>query len=135
MANDLQLQFSDAQMTALKNLLIQQGLLDQSDPSNPKVVDTLSALGDNPPVGLFAPVYNYISSIISGTSVDSDTQFWFSKAGAINSDNRNEPADNYIRGVTQYGLEERGRINNLLTQTFIDSQLQRTSNLIAESVI
>lgn len=89
----------------------------------------------DPPAGLFARVYADIYNIIKDSpAVDDNTKFWFSAAGAINGNDRSSQADRFIRGVTQYGLTARGRLNGY-SQSQIDVGIQRTSNLIGQNVI
>jgi Ca2+-binding RTX toxin-like protein len=86
-------------------------------------------------VGAFSDIYKYIAGIIdSDPNVDKHIKYWFSKAPDINADNRDVPADNYIRGATQYGLEFNGKVYGL-SQSQIDQALQLTSNLIGQNVI
>ncbi|AEK61661.1 beta strand repeat-containing protein [Collimonas fungivorans] len=127
-----QMPFDAGQLQKIRTLLKQQGLLD----ANGKVVDTLATFGNSPPKGAFAPIYAEISKIISavGSTVDPKIQYWFSKAADINNDVTSDPADDYIRGVTQYGLAMRHKLDGL-SQSAIDIGLQQTSNLIGENVI
>ena len=48
--------------------------------------------------------YGYIYSIIKDSqSVDSATKFWFQGASQINSSASVDPANVYVRGVTDFG--------------------------------
>jgi Glycosyl transferases group 1 len=128
---DLQKPFSDEEIAEIRTKLQQQNLLD----ANGRVVDVLTTFGDSQPVGAFAPIYDYISTLVADSpNVDQGTKYWFANAGFINSDNRAIAADNYIRGVTQYGLEVRGKVTGL-SQAQIDGALQKTSNLIGQNVV
>jgi len=131
-AQTLEQAFTTEQMQQITNLLKQQNLLDQ----NNQLVDVISRYGDNQPVGLFSPLYQYVYTIIKDSStVDQNTKFWFSQAAAINAANTSVPASNYIRGATQYSLQYRGAIQSNLPQDQINQQLQKTSNLIGQNVI
>ncbi|ENX34422.1 hypothetical protein F889_01704 [Acinetobacter colistiniresistens] len=131
-ANTVEQAFTTEQMQQLSSLLKQQNLLDQ----NNQLVDVISRYGDNQPVGLFSPLYQYVYTIIKDSNtVDQNTKFWFSQAAAINAANTSVPASNYIRGATQYGLQYRGAIQSNMPQSQINQQLQKTSNLIGQNII
>jgi hypothetical protein len=122
--------FNDQQLAKIRQMLIDEGLYDYTTKG---VIDTVAT--GQAVVGEFTLIYNYIYSIIENSpQVNEETKFWFSQAGAINVDYVQALADDYIRGVTQYGLEYRGLLNGIL-QSDINFQLQRTSNLIGEGVI
>ena len=55
----IQLALTADQKLELENLLKAKGLWDVNERN---VVDTLAAFGDNPPKGLFQPIYDYIYS-------------------------------------------------------------------------
>jgi len=75
----------------------------------------------------FAAGYDYISGIVAGNaSVDADTQFWFSKAGDINSNNLASAANVFIRSVTESGLQWSG---------VAGYDIQATSDSIGEAVL
>ncbi|RZT04186.1 hypothetical protein SAMN05216319_4037 [Duganella sp. CF402] len=126
--------FTEEQIANIKKMLKDRGLLAAN---GEKVVDTTKL-----PVkaGLFSDIYNEIWKLlqgadVNGKTVDAQTRYWFSKAAPINAaDVAHEPAVSYIKGVTQYGLEYRHKLNGY-TQTQINEHLQQTSNLIGEKVL
>jgi len=129
-ATSVEMPFNDQQLYEIRQMLIDEGLY---NPTTRGVINTVAT--GQAVVGEFTSIYNYIYSIIENSAqVSEHTKFWFSQAGAINVDYVQAPADDYIRGVTQYGLEYRKLLDGI-SQSDINFQLQRTSNLIGEGVI
>ncbi|WP_440534475.1 hypothetical protein [Variovorax sp. YR566] len=128
--DSLQLKLTGDQYDHLVELLKEKNLWDEI---KGQVIDTLDQ--STPPVGEFKEIYDYISSVIEGSSsVNRDTKFWFSAAGFINGNIRSVASVNYIRDSTQYGLEFRGKLAGY-TQAQIDAGIQQTSNYIGQNVI
>ncbi len=129
MAN--QIDFTLAQINQIKAMLVSAGLWDAA---NGKIVDVTDPNNPITTQGAFAAIYAYIGTLIPNGSANQIIWYWFSKAPAINSDDRTVPADNFIRGATQYGLEYNHKLDGL-SQSQINSALQLTSNLIGQNVV
>lgn len=129
---ELQAGLDADEVEEIVRLLKEKGLWNSKEN---KIIET--AKQEFPQQGSFSKVYLYIAHLVSspGSSVDKNTRFWFSKAPAINGDDRTVDATNYIRGVTQYGLEYTGKFPTGMTLEAKEKELQRTSNLIGEKVI
>ena len=85
--------------------------------------------------GLYAEAYKKIYEFIQMSHmVEQQTEYWFSKSPQTNADSKSDPANEYIRAATQYGLQFNQRVTGL-TQSVIDQGLQRTSNLIGQNVL
>ena len=92
---NLQYTLSDAQKAQIITLLKNASMYDASSGVVRLTINDVS-----PATSAFAPIYQYIYSILyNNPSVDQNTQFWFEEAVAINSNNTTNPADPYIRGV------------------------------------
>jgi RTX calcium-binding nonapeptide repeat (4 copies) len=125
-----QLELTVEDRDGLISQLIAAGLWDAA---GQKVVDVVGLQLTT--LGAFAPLYSYVGAIIARyPNIDYKIKYWFSEAPKINGDDRESPADNYIRGVTQYGLEFNNKLTGL-SQSQIDTALQLTSNLIGQNVM
>jgi hypothetical protein len=101
--------FTSAELGEITADLVALGLWDSTKGS----IKDVAKLQITTP-GAFAPLYADVSAILASRSnVDPNIAYWFSKAPAINADDTSNPADNYIRGLTQYGLELNGKLIGL----------------------
>jgi hypothetical protein len=105
------LPLNEALLSEIISRLKQQGLWDYV---NNRILDQHSDFNS----GVFTPVYDYIFNYIVHPAflagqIDAGTNMWFSKAGLINANatQATDPSAAYVRGVTQYGLELRGKLD------------------------
>lgn len=134
--------FTNEQYQKLLGILKAKNLIFEVD-AQPFIKNTLKEF-PHAPGDLFYDAYTYIAGLITGnepgalingkpSAADEDTRVWFSKAPAINRDEKLASAANFIRGVTQFGLLQAGKLG-ALSQDEINRGLQKTSNVIGEKV-
>lgn len=132
--------FKPSEYEDLLAILRAKNLLVEIDGIVQGVVDTKKEF-PNAPNNLFHDAYAYIANIIAksaigatGTPAETQTQFWFSKAPAVNRGDADNPANWWIRGVTQWAFLQSGKLGGM-TQEQINVGVQTTSNMIAEGVM
>jgi Ca2+-binding RTX toxin-like protein len=81
-----------------------------------------------PPVGVWAPMYNYIFTLIAFNEVSgtpAQQEYWFEQARFITADNENVPSGYFVRDVTAVGFGVAGPS---------DPMVQAVSNAIGAAI-